>query len=29
LHFPTDHAYSDQRTELSAALLNWLAALPR
>jgi pimeloyl-ACP methyl ester carboxylesterase len=29
LHFPTDHAYSDQRTELSAALLKWLAALPR
>lgn len=27
LHLPTDHAYSDQRTELSAALLKWLAAV--
>jgi hypothetical protein len=25
LHLPTDHAYSDQRTELSRALLKWLA----
>jgi pimeloyl-ACP methyl ester carboxylesterase len=25
LHLPTDHAYSDQRTELSRALLQWLA----
>lgn len=25
LHLPTDHAYSDQRTELSHALLQWLA----
>ncbi|QWT19359.1 alpha/beta fold hydrolase [Bacillus sp. NP157] len=25
LHLPTDHAYSDQRTELSQALLRWLA----
>lgn len=24
-HFPTDHAYSDQRQELSKALLQWLA----
>jgi pimeloyl-ACP methyl ester carboxylesterase len=24
LHLPTDHAYSDQRTELSRALLQWL-----
>ncbi len=28
LHLPTDHAYSDQRLELSAAVLKWLAALP-
>jgi uncharacterized protein len=27
LHLATDHAYSDQRTELSAALLKWLAVL--
>ena len=27
LHLPTDHAYSDQRTELSRALLQWLATL--
>jgi len=27
-HFPTDHAYSDQRTELSSAVLHWLASLP-
>lgn len=26
LHLPTDHAYSDQRTELSHAVLQWLAA---
>ena len=25
LHLPTDHSYSDQRTELSQALLKWLA----
>jgi hypothetical protein len=25
LHLPTDHAYSDKRTELSQALLQWLA----
>jgi uncharacterized protein len=25
LHLPTDHSYSDQRTELSKALLSWLA----
>jgi hypothetical protein len=28
-HFATDHAYSDQRTELSAAVLRWLDTLPR
>jgi len=28
LHLPTDHAYSDQRTALSVAVLSWLAALP-
>jgi pimeloyl-ACP methyl ester carboxylesterase len=27
LHLPTDHAYSDQRTALSAAVLKWLATL--
>jgi pimeloyl-ACP methyl ester carboxylesterase len=27
LHLPTDHAYSDQRTALSAAILKWLATL--
>jgi hypothetical protein len=27
LHLPTDHAYSDQRQELSRAVLKWLAAL--
>lgn len=27
LHLPTDHAYSDQREELSQALLKWLATL--
>lgn len=25
LHLPTDHSYSDQRTELSRAVLQWLA----
>jgi uncharacterized protein len=29
LHLPTDHAYSDQRTALSAAVLKWLATLLR
>ncbi len=29
LHLPTDHAYSDQRLELSQAVLTWLAALPK
>jgi pimeloyl-ACP methyl ester carboxylesterase len=29
LHFATDHSYSDQRIELSQALLQWLASLPR
>jgi pimeloyl-ACP methyl ester carboxylesterase len=28
LHLPTDHVYSDQRIELSHAVLQWLAALP-
>jgi len=28
LHLPTDHAYSDQRTALSVAVLTWLAVLP-
>ena len=27
-HFDTDHAYSDKRLELTAAVLHWLAALP-
>ncbi len=27
LHFATDHSYSDQRRELSAAVLKWLAAI--
>jgi hypothetical protein len=27
LHLPTDHSYSDQRTALSAAILQWLATL--
>jgi pimeloyl-ACP methyl ester carboxylesterase len=27
-HLPTDHAYSDQRTELSSTVLHWLASLP-
>lgn len=29
VHLPTDHAYSDQRIELSHAVLKWLAALPK
>jgi len=29
LHLATDHSYSDQRLELSKAVLLWLAALPR
>ena len=29
VHLPTDHAYSDRRTELSRAVLEWLAGLPR
>jgi hypothetical protein len=28
-HFATDHAYSDQRIELSHAVLAWLAGLPK
>jgi Dipeptidyl aminopeptidases/acylaminoacyl-peptidases len=28
VHLPTDHAYSDQRLELSKTVLAWLAALP-
>lgn len=28
VHLPTDHAYSDQRRELSDRVLTWLAALP-
>jgi uncharacterized protein len=28
LHLPTDHSYSDQRSGLSTAVLNWLATLP-
>jgi pimeloyl-ACP methyl ester carboxylesterase len=28
-HFPTDHAYSDRRIELSQAVLAWLAGLPK
>jgi pimeloyl-ACP methyl ester carboxylesterase len=27
-HFPTDHAYSDQRLEMSKAVLAWIATLP-
>ena len=27
LHLPTDHSYSDQRTALSTAVLQWLAAV--
>ena len=29
VHLPTDHAYSDQRIELSRAVLHWLARLPK
>lgn len=29
LHLATDHAYSDQRIELSRAVLHWLATLPK
>jgi pimeloyl-ACP methyl ester carboxylesterase len=29
LHLPTDHSYSDQRVELSKAVLAWLATLPK
>ena len=29
VHLPTDHAYSDRRTELSTAVLHWLATLPK
>jgi len=29
VHLPTDHAYSDQRIELSRAVLKWLATLPK
>jgi hypothetical protein len=29
VHLPSDHAYSDQRIELSKAVLAWLAALPK
>jgi len=29
MHLSTDHAYSDQRIELSHAVLKWLAALPK
>jgi pimeloyl-ACP methyl ester carboxylesterase len=29
LHLPTDHSYSDQRVELSQAVLKWLAGLPK
>jgi pimeloyl-ACP methyl ester carboxylesterase len=29
LHLATDHSYSDQRLELSKAVLEWLATLPR
>ena len=28
VHLPTDHVYSDQRIELSQAVLQWLASLP-
>lgn len=28
-HLATDHAYSDKRTELSKAVLDWLATLPK
>ena len=26
IHFPTDHAYSDQRIALASTIVNWLAA---
>ncbi|WEN14254.1 alpha/beta fold hydrolase [Rhodanobacter sp. AS-Z3] len=29
VHLPADHAYSDQRIELSRAVLHWLATLPK
>lgn len=29
VHLPTDHVYSDQRIELSHAVLQWLATLPK
>ena len=29
VHLPTDHSYSDRRIELSKAVLNWLATLPK
>jgi pimeloyl-ACP methyl ester carboxylesterase len=29
VHLATDHAYSDQRTELSTAVRHWLASLPK
>jgi pimeloyl-ACP methyl ester carboxylesterase len=29
VHLPTDHAYSDQRIELSKTVLKWLAGLPK
>jgi pimeloyl-ACP methyl ester carboxylesterase len=29
VHFPTDHGYSDHRIALQAAVLTWLATLPR
>ena len=29
VHLPTDHAYSDQRIELSKAVLHWLATLSK
>lgn len=29
VHLPTDHAYSDQRIELSQSVLKWLAGLPK
>lgn len=28
IHFPTDHVFSDHRRELSAAVVEWLTALP-
>lgn len=29
VHFATDHAYSDKRTELSRVVLEWLGRLPK